>query len=467
MRSAFFRRPSDDSSSDSDDAALVEVDLPTEYTEDSIVEGQTATTESLPSHESVSLGDEVDDRATVIPNVERHRANLFSALLEDYARTRATEYLNEVNPGLSLDRSSPQVRSLADSVYRQVSQTLAHNGILPAVSEGDDNKQTRGAYLAGLESLAFASSHDHELPYGQSRQQHPACEQLLAVTKVNKQQQGAVSGALQQSAASLPFRHAQTRLTSQYPAVTFSAPEVRRSHYESSFQQLRLLGKGGFGRVYHAYNIFDQKDYAVKKIPLSPRLSQRYRESGHKELENNLREVQALAQLEHSNVVRYHATWIEEPRMMPDASSPQQHREQCITVQGRKLIADDERRAPPGPIRARSAIPDHSDGIVFGADSESTTQIRDIEEGVPGPTWSPNKSDPEPSSARASEIFTDGNARPSISEDSVADDTVHILHVQMSVYPLTLAQYLAPVSMSSKSSSSTPARRHCFHLAPA
>ncbi|ETI20869.1 hypothetical protein G647_07212 [Cladophialophora carrionii CBS 160.54] len=465
MGSGFFRRPTDGSSSSSGDGnESEEEELHTLQTDDGNEgETQTLTTESLPSHGSVSLGDDAD--ATAVSNVDRHRTNLLSALLEDFARNRASDYLNEAVPGSNFDRTSPEVQSLAESVYQQVRQSLALTGILPANNAEDSNPQARAAYLAGIESLALAKVNDHNFLPGQARSQLPPPGQHLAVASVGSQRQGLAPQSRQQKFGNLFSHPGQNHSSTPFSDLIFSAPEARRSHYESSFQQLRLLGKGGFGRVYHAYNIFDKKEYAVKKIPLSPRLSQRYRESGHQELENVLREVQALAQLEHNNVVRYHATWIEEPKHTPDAVYQRRYRN--IAVEGRRLIADRAIHSPPRAVRTRSPTPDHSDGIIFGSDSRSSMPVREVEGDAAAPLWSGGETDPEPSSARASEIFTDGNARPSLSRDSVMDDTVYVLHVQMSVYPTTLAQYLAPLQANSRSALSVPARRHCFHLIPA
>ncbi|EXJ55328.1 PEK protein kinase [Cladophialophora yegresii CBS 114405] len=467
MTSAFFRRPTDGSSNSSSSSDVNESDeeelhiLQTDVGNES--ETQTLTTESLPSHGSVSQGDDVD--ATAVSKVDRHRTNLLNALLEDFARNRASDYLNEAVPGSKFDRSSPEVQALAGTVYQQVSQSLAITGILPANNAADSNAQVRAAYLAGIESIAIAEVHGHSILPGQARSQIPPPGQQLAVTTVGSQRQDLAPQSRQRQLGNLFLHPAEHPSSTPFSELIVSAPEARRSHYESSFQQLRLLGKGGFGRVYHAYNIFDKKEYAVKKIPLSPRLSRRYRESGHQELENVLREVQALAQLEHNNVVRYHATWIEEPKHTPDAIY--QSRNRNIAVPGRRLIADRAMHSPPSALRTQSPIPDHSDGIIFGSDSRSSMPVCEVEGDAPAPVWSVGDTDPEPSSARASEIFTDGNARPGVTRDSVMDDTVYVLHVQMSVYPTTLAQYLAPVQPNSRSALSIPTKRHCFHLVPA
>jgi translation initiation factor 2-alpha kinase 3 len=267
MSSAFFRRPTDESSGSSSDSDVSEEDELHNLQTDNGIEGetQTLTTESLPSHGSVSFGDDAD--APAVSNVDRHRTNLLSALLEDFARNRASDYLNEAIPGSSFDRSSPEVQSLADSVYQQVRQSLALTGILPANNASDSNPQTRAAYLAGIESLALADVQNHNLLPGQGRSQLPPSAQRLAVTSVEIPSQSLTTQPLPQPLGSLSPHPGQDLSSKPFSEMIFSAPEARRSHYESSFQQLRLLGKGGFGRVYHAYNIFDKKSMPLRRSP--------------------------------------------------------------------------------------------------------------------------------------------------------------------------------------------------------
>ncbi|KPI94292.1 Eukaryotic translation initiation factor 2-alpha kinase 3 [Papilio xuthus] len=74
--------------------------------------------------------------------------------------------------------------------------------------------------------------------------------------------------------------------------------------YENDFTPLRCLGQGGFGVVFEARNNIDHCSYAVKRITLPKRQSKR---------ERVLREVRALAKLEHENIVRYFNAWLEEP----------------------------------------------------------------------------------------------------------------------------------------------------------
>ncbi|XP_063896777.1 eukaryotic translation initiation factor 2-alpha kinase [Helicoverpa armigera] len=74
--------------------------------------------------------------------------------------------------------------------------------------------------------------------------------------------------------------------------------------YENDFTPLRCLGRGGFGVVFEAKNNIDDCSYAVKRITLPRRASKR---------ERVLREVRALAKLEHEHIVRYFNAWVEEP----------------------------------------------------------------------------------------------------------------------------------------------------------
>ncbi|VVC94755.1 unnamed protein product [Leptidea sinapis] len=82
------------------------------------------------------------------------------------------------------------------------------------------------------------------------------------------------------------------------PVVEYSG------RYENDFTPLRCLGRGGFGVVFEARNNIDHCSYAVKRITLPKRESRR---------ERVLREVRALAKLEHEHIVRYFNAWLEEP----------------------------------------------------------------------------------------------------------------------------------------------------------
>ncbi|KAF9422198.1 hypothetical protein HW555_002007 [Spodoptera exigua] len=85
-----------------------------------------------------------------------------------------------------------------------------------------------------------------------------------------------------------------------------SRPSIQEysGRYENDFTSVRCLGRGGFGVVFEAKNNIDDCSYAVKRITLPRRESKR---------ERVLREVRALAKLEHEHIVRYFNAWVEEP----------------------------------------------------------------------------------------------------------------------------------------------------------
>ncbi|KAL0052345.1 hypothetical protein WJX82_000639 [Trebouxia sp. C0006] len=87
---------------------------------------------------------------------------------------------------------------------------------------------------------------------------------------------------------------------------------ARLSRYESDFQELRSLGKGGYGVVVSAINRLDGRQYAVKKIKMQSQSPQ-----GFSRL---IREVTTLSRLQHPHVVRYFQAWCEMGRASTPAS---------------------------------------------------------------------------------------------------------------------------------------------------
>ena len=75
------------------------------------------------------------------------------------------------------------------------------------------------------------------------------------------------------------------------------------SRYRQEFEELHILGEGGFGAVFLCRNRLDGQCYAIKKIRLDP----------DNDLLNKkmLREVKTLSGLHHQSVVRYFQAWIE------------------------------------------------------------------------------------------------------------------------------------------------------------
>ncbi|XP_074246799.1 eukaryotic translation initiation factor 2-alpha kinase 1 isoform X3 [Saimiri boliviensis] len=79
--------------------------------------------------------------------------------------------------------------------------------------------------------------------------------------------------------------------------------EAQTSRYLNEFEELAILGKGGYGRVYKVRNKLDGQYYAIKKILIKG--------ATKTDCMKVLREVKVLAGLQHPNIVGYHTAWIE------------------------------------------------------------------------------------------------------------------------------------------------------------
>ncbi|XP_046996995.1 eukaryotic translation initiation factor 2-alpha kinase-like [Schistocerca americana] len=76
------------------------------------------------------------------------------------------------------------------------------------------------------------------------------------------------------------------------------------SRYLTDFEPIQCLGRGGFGVVFEAKNKIDDCRYAIKRITLP---------DNHESRERVMREVKALAKLDHHHIVRYFNAWVECP----------------------------------------------------------------------------------------------------------------------------------------------------------
>ncbi|KAF8363984.1 hypothetical protein PRIPAC_90907 [Pristionchus pacificus] len=74
------------------------------------------------------------------------------------------------------------------------------------------------------------------------------------------------------------------------------------SRFSTDYEVTGLMGIGGGGCVFDAVNKHDEVKYAVKRIHVDPR-----------HMDEALKEVRALAKLDHMSIVRYHSTWVETP----------------------------------------------------------------------------------------------------------------------------------------------------------
>lgn len=378
-------------------------------------------------------------------------ANLITAsLLEFHATVRAAEILNVANPGTRYDRHSPEAKAFAKKLFADRSQSLASHGMLAEDLHKDELKEVRQQYLTGIDSLGIAEA------LGNAAASPPILRPSLEA--------GALSDPM--STLLVDSKHLHTR---RLPGV---------SRYATEFLEVRQLGKGGFGTVYHVVNFVDNQHYAIKKISIDPkRLKQRWQEGGQEEIENVLREIRTLASLEHSNIVRYFGAWIEGSTGSPSRLTQLEGSQSPIF---RRVLGDVPSEVGPSEsarFHSQSSTKllrdAHQNVTKFEADSACNADgIIFSEDSFQGqPLNGPSEDDALASTVSLSnetDIFTDGDGRGRRMEPDLSPNRI-TLCLQMSLHQLNLANYLSPhpsTAPSPESLHELPHTRHCFHLKP-
>lgn len=107
--------------------------------------------------------------------------------------------------------------------------------------------------------------------------------------------------------------------------------QIMISRYMSDFTHIKKLGKGGFGHVYMAKNIIDDCEYAIKRIRLPECRTARPRV---------MREVQALAKLNHPGIVRFYNAWFE-PTLLLQKNNKNKQIPLCPFIQNDSDLSND------------------------------------------------------------------------------------------------------------------------------
>jgi translation initiation factor 2-alpha kinase 3 len=466
-------------------------------------------------------------------NVDQHANVMTAALLEFYCQSRAADILNaQRGSGKKFSRHSPEAHYLGKKLYKFKSQFLSSHGILADGIDREEMGPSRQSYrdnldmlgISALEEMNFHDANTRSLTIGPG-------EDLSSITKPSINRPGLPN--LDTPALVRRNTEPNNPFTKQFSAarkVEFISPvpEVPRnlshpsiplfgsspvgvplfhspttqsynqsSRYSVEFKELKVLGRGSFGEVYHVTNHIDGQDYAVKKIPLSQRRLEQLQFGGQNQLEVIMKEIRTLARLEHTNIVRYYGAWVEQAH---HANPPPAEYHSVHTT------FEPSQNSLPSPDTPNEP----SMGIVFGhsessqPDSQASSLTGDHSFSESIRRWDSHKTSSSHQSKKSSrrgweeeeediesiprnfdntsygqtstfgqtdDIFTDG-----LSQDqsklqvqpcyrSGQPPPAVILHIQMSLHPISLGSYLNPQA-ALKLDDGSIARRHCFHLLP-
>ncbi|KAK4494475.1 hypothetical protein PRZ48_014773 [Zasmidium cellare] len=230
-------------------------------------------------------------------------------------------------------------------------------------------------------------------------------------------------------------------------------PEMPR--YQSDFEHIGLLGKGGYGEVYRAKHKVDGQVYAVKRVPIRADMLRRAHlegSDGEAAVDEILKEVRSLSRLYHPNIVRYNSSWVE--------TSP----------------VSDFQLPTSSPDTDSDAVSGAAPSFSFGtaALDRIRTQTDTTEDMGPAITFESQSREVTSDHVSRTRLLQDADHDISESyvtnSDSVSRNQRQLsipgptlaLYVQMAVYPMTLAEFISP-----KQTTGVQPLAHCFHFEPA
>lgn len=457
-----------------------------------------------------------------------HTNMITAALLEFYCLSRAADLLNSQRGShRRYTRDSPEVRYLGKTMYAYKSQFLSSHGLLARGVEREELRKSRQYYrdhldllgIAALEGLELDDVQECDPSVGMSgglarTSRKPNGKQLLLDNKhiesarlktgswdlrrrpFDDSDIGSLED-IQLDMGNLPNSMPSFIPSSpvSYPLLNshLPPPANRMSRYAVEFFEVKVLGRGSFGEVYHVKNHIDGQDYAIKKIPLSHRRLEQLRSGGQNQLEHIMREIRTLARLEHANIVRYYGAWVEQAdhslfdEQTHFETGHEQVRGSIVSHQdsmdeqdfgivfedSKSAITETHMDSASVEVSAKSSVKTRSSNSRSHKSENMQSQDYDEDvESIPRNLSAGSHSQMSTVSETEDDIFTDGLSRD---ESKLQVQRKHrqgvyapaiTLHIQMSLHPISLSSYLNPQPSSRPGDKNIPLRRHCFHLIP-
>lgn len=379
-----------------------------------------------------------------LTNESYARDLLLHALLEERCL-----HLTQIDP--QGEHTSERIRTLADARYQYVSHQLIRLGLTSEGFATQGLAATRQQVRDGLDTLLGGFSTTSLPTLGL------AATSALELGRLSSnlhslQLADRMMQQLQPSIDNLARLPRGLELAHRQPARNLMV----ETRYQRDFEEIALLGRGGFGIVHHCKHKWDGLSYAIKRIPLSSHRLQSIQQRGQAEIDDILLELKTLAKLDHPNVVRYFSGWIElcsleasisSPMFMSRSVDPTSHQTIDPQISG-NVFDDDDHYITFGHSSSRQ---DHS--VAAGASKQSghfeTEQMHRVDTRA-------TVSDEDVESI--SRTTTTNEELSTMSSQIRESSTCLALHIQMGLYPFTLADILVE--------STNNASRHCFHLEP-
>jgi len=188
--------------------------------------------------------------------------------------------------------------------------STASTSAQPVKSLSKDTNNTNSAHDSAFEENASPISLDEVESSSTQSSSSPREKSTHSLQQQHINRQRSVSPVLRQRSSTLradccpSSGHASMSQSTSITSTNVSNNSEYISRYSSDFDSIRRLGRGGFGIVFEARNKIDDCHYAVKRICLPLEREAR---------ERVMREVRALAKLDHAGIVRYYNAWLETP----------------------------------------------------------------------------------------------------------------------------------------------------------
>ncbi|KAL4939959.1 hypothetical protein BDV06DRAFT_28396 [Aspergillus oleicola] len=518
---SMFRSPAEIDSSDSDSSSESNDNevIPKQQTSGE-AERPFENAEQPPRLEDEESTEGSDVKALLDADTESHSNLMTAALLEFYCLTRAADLLNRQHGSHKrYTRDSPEVQFLGKKMYAHKSKFLSDHGVIAEGIDSDEWGSTRQYYRDNLDALGLSALEGLDIG-DKKRNPSPieATGDLVVALKSTRNTtglrlEGPTVGPLdlrgrpgaEHVSALEEFQLDPRRIPRPLIPLTGSSPtsfplfdmnpapsSQTMSRYAAEFTEIRTVGRGSFGEVYHVKNHIDGQDYAVKKIPLSQRRLEQMQCGNENQLENIMKEIRTLARLEHANVVRYYGAWIEQTHLsrvpfigqQPPVKLEYEETQDSEPSQPSQPAGDasfgvvfEHSQESQVASTADDSINSHSTRGITTAKSRSSekplsSSVEDDVESIPRNFSDQTYSQLSTFGASDGDIFTDGfshdQSRMQLQRRHRNGDALPavILHIQMSLHPIPLSSYLSGQQPTDANNNQTLLRRHCYHLIP-